>query len=86
VKSFRGAFRRVFRHRRVLYFYDAMGLGYVAEYDKRRFFGAVLRFVRTAYGFLRNLAQLKSDYRKALPGMTSEAFWRKIYEAELRGE
>ncbi len=78
-KSFRASYRRIFRFRHVLYYYEAMGLGYVAHYDRRLFFRALYGFMKISARFLVTLPRLREAYQRALPEMTSEAFWRRLY-------
>jgi len=78
-KSFRASYRRIFRFRHVLYYYEAMGLGYVAHYDRRLFFRVLYGFMKISARFLVTLPRLREAYQRALPEMTSEAFWRRLY-------
>lgn len=81
-KSFRAAYRRLFRYRRVLYYYEAAGQGYVAQYDRKRFFSVLKRFGCAVSLYLSRMPELRRAYRDALPGLTSEAFWRDIYKTK----
>ncbi|MBR0559407.1 glycosyltransferase family protein [Neokomagataea anthophila] len=78
-KAFRGTFRKIFRHSKVMYFYEAMDLGYVAEYDKKRFFKLSALFLKTSLRFLKDMPRLRRDYQSGMSDMTTEKFWRKIY-------
>lgn len=78
-KAFRGTFRKVFRHSKVMYFYEAMDLGYMAHYDQKKFFKLSALFLKTSLLFLRNMPRLRSEYKKGMSDMTTEKFWRKIY-------
>lgn len=82
IKSFRANFRRVFRFKRVLYYSESTKLGYIAILDQRRFLSIMIRSIGILGKFFFNFPQLRNDYQKALPEMTSEAFWRKIYQGK----
>jgi galactofuranosylgalactofuranosylrhamnosyl-N-acetylglucosaminyl-diphospho-decaprenol beta-1,5/1,6-galactofuranosyltransferase len=55
-------------------------VGYVATHDKAEFFVTLFSFLRIILKFVRCYKTLQRDYKKALPDMTSETFWRKIYD------
>ncbi len=78
-KSFRASFRRIFRYKQVLYFHEALGLGYVAKYNRRRFFTLLLQFTVIMSDFLLKLPEIRRSYQESLPAMTSEQFWRNLY-------
>jgi galactofuranosylgalactofuranosylrhamnosyl-N-acetylglucosaminyl-diphospho-decaprenol beta-1,5/1,6-galactofuranosyltransferase len=79
-KGFAGALRSVFRFKKVLYEYEPLEVGYVATHDKAEFFVTLFSFLRIILKFVRCYKTLQRDYKKALPDMTSETFWRKIYD------
>lgn len=79
-KSFCASFARVFRFKRVLYYSLATGRGYVAARNRVRCFAIAVRSVVLFSMFFCKINGLKKAYQKALPEMTSEAFWRKIYQ------
>jgi hypothetical protein len=81
-KSFRAWFRAVYRHKKVLYYYEPNGLGYIAEHNKKLFFKELFSFGWQALKFVVKYNTLKKAYQKALPHMTSEKFWRDIYKLE----
>ncbi|OYV31109.1 MAG: hypothetical protein B7Z81_13885 [Acidocella sp. 20-61-6] len=81
-KSFRAAYRKLFRYRKVLYYYEANSQGYVAHYDRKRFFSVLKRFASTARLYLSRMPELRRTYRDELRGLTSEAFWRDIYKSK----
>ena len=78
-KSSRANFQEIFLYREILYEYVPTGLGYIAEHDKKKFFTELLAFSRELWRFAFRYKSLKREYIKALPEMTSEEFWRKIY-------
>jgi GT2 family glycosyltransferase len=78
-KSFHGTYSRIFRHRKVLYVCAPAGTGYVAVYDRKRFFRLLAAFLRIFFLFMLRESALRRSYRKALPDMTAKAFWRRIY-------
>lgn len=79
-KSFRASFRRVFRFKRVLYYADATGQGYVATFNQIHSFALMFRSILVFGRFLYKFKSLSKDYQTALPEMTSETFWRKVYQ------
>ncbi len=84
-KGFAGTLREVFRFRRVLYEHQPSQTGYVAQHDKRQFFTALFDFLVKLTRFAVYAERLRRDYRAKIPVMTSEAFWRDIYDDELDG-
>lgn len=80
-KSFRAWFRALYRHKKVLYFYEPSGLGYIAEHNKGLFFKELLVFSIQALKFIFKYKNLKKEYKEALPYMTSEKFWREVYKS-----
>jgi hypothetical protein len=81
-KSFRAVYRRIFRYRKVLYYSEATGLGYIAVYNRKRFFVVLRAFVWAARDYLSRLPDLQRTYQVAMPSMTSEVFWREVYQKE----
>lgn len=81
-KDFSGALRCVFRYKQVLYEYEALGVGYVAQHDKRKFFVELARFVPQMLKFVFLFRSIKRAYVAAFPEMTSEAFWQNVYAAD----
>ena len=82
-KGFAGTLRQVFRSRQVLYEHEPSQTGYFARHDKRRFFAALLDFSGKLARFAVQAEPLRRHYRNSIPVMTSEAFWRDIYDDEL---
>lgn len=83
-KSFRAWIRALYRHKKVLYFYEPSGLGYIAEHNKGLFFKELSAFGVQAIKFIFKYKNLKKEYKDALPYMTSEEFWREVYKGELK--
>ena len=81
-KGFKGSWRSIFRAKRVLYEYEPLGVGYVAEHNKKRFIIELIRFGWVIAKFLPLYSGLKNSYRNELDSMTSEKFWRDIYSKE----
>jgi galactofuranosylgalactofuranosylrhamnosyl-N-acetylglucosaminyl-diphospho-decaprenol beta-1,5/1,6-galactofuranosyltransferase len=82
-KGFAGSLRNVFRYKHVLFEHEASRTGYTASHDKRRFFSLTLRFFARLILLLIHYKKLRRHYDHALPKMTSEGFWRRIFENEL---
>jgi galactofuranosylgalactofuranosylrhamnosyl-N-acetylglucosaminyl-diphospho-decaprenol beta-1,5/1,6-galactofuranosyltransferase len=80
-KGFRGILREIYRYRQVFYEYEPLGIGYVAEYDRKKFFGELCIFSISAIKFLYNFNKLKNDYKNEIPKMTNEQFWRDAYSS-----
>jgi hypothetical protein len=78
-KSFKGSWRSIFRAKRVLYEYEPLGLGYLAEHDKRKFYFELMNFFINIFKLTFVYGKLKRNYSKELPLMTSEEFWRDVY-------
>lgn len=78
-KNFHGRASAVFRYRRVLYLHAASGSGYVAEYDRGRFFAELRRFVPAFFALMRQRAALRRDYADGAREMGSAAFWRSVF-------
>ncbi len=78
-KDFAGALRSVFRYKKVLYEYEPLGIGYIAQHDKVKFFTELARFIPELARFVLRFRAIKRAYAAAFPEMTSEAFWQKVY-------
>lgn len=81
-KSFRASFREIFRFKKVLYFYTPTDQGYIATLNKKQFFLALAETIRLATIFFISFARIREQYRSAWPHMTSESFWREIYQTK----
>jgi GT2 family glycosyltransferase len=79
VKGFHGTASAVFRYRRVLYEHLQSGTGFIARYDRRRFFAELAGFFRAWWPLFRNLPSLRRAYAQGIEQMTTLAFWREVY-------
>ncbi|HEX2540190.1 MAG TPA: hypothetical protein VHM00_03805 [Caldimonas sp.] len=79
VKGFHGTASDVFRYRRVLYEHLQSGNGFVATYDRPRFFAELGGFLEAWWLVYRKVGSLRRSYRARLGEMTSLAFWRGVY-------
>ena len=82
-KSFQGNYREIFRHRRILYEYAPCHSGYIATYDRARFFKEFYLFIKRYLRLARNYRHLRKAYKEALPELTSRKFWEDMYGLEL---
>lgn len=80
-KAFRGWLRCIFGYKNVLYYYTPLGMGYVAQHDKTRALKETINFLRYSISLANKYKSLKRDYQNALPELTSESFWRKVYNS-----
>jgi galactofuranosylgalactofuranosylrhamnosyl-N-acetylglucosaminyl-diphospho-decaprenol beta-1,5/1,6-galactofuranosyltransferase len=78
-KAFHGSARAVFRYRRVLYQHAPSGTGYIAHYDRGRFFSELGHFVVVFGRLVRRLPALRKAYAAGVRRLTSLAFWRTVY-------
>lgn len=83
-KAFHGRASGVFRYRRVLYEHAQNGTGFVAEFDRPRFFRELGGFLRVWMALFRRLPDLRRDYERGVREMTRVEFWRGVYP-EARG-
>lgn len=79
-KAFHGRASDVFRYRRVLYEHAPTRTGYVAEYDRGRFFGELGAFLRIWLTLMVRLPQLRRLFASGAAELTSRAFWEGVYE------
>ena len=73
------AIAEIYRFQRIIYEYEPDGLGYIAEYDKEKFFSEYNAMKQTIKQLNENFDKLHQQYTQAMPHLTSEAFWRDIY-------
>ena len=78
-KGFHGKASAVFRYRRVLYEHPQSGQGFIAEYDRRRFFAELRDFLRAWLTLLMRISELRAVYRAGAAELGSETFWRSVY-------
>jgi hypothetical protein len=78
-KSFYGRASESFRFQRVLYEHVPSDTGYVAEYDRPRFFRELRDFAAAMREFVRRLPQLEREYADEFPRLASKKFWREVY-------
>jgi hypothetical protein len=78
-KNFHGRASGVFRYRRVLYEHVASGTGFVAEYDRARFFRELAAFLGVWARLLWRLPALRREYAAGAEALTSVEFWRQVY-------
>ena len=78
-KGFRASFREIFRFKRVYYEYESGHVGYLAHYDRKRFFALLFRLLSMLLRNAPRYRQLRQEYRTRFPAMTSRAFWQTVY-------
>ena len=78
-KDFHGRAAAVFRYRRVLYEHAPSGTGFLAAYDRPRFFGELGHFVRAAVQVWRRLPALQAAYREGAAAFGQADFWRGVH-------
>jgi len=78
-KGFKGSWRSIFRAKRVLYEYEPLGVGYIAEHDKKKFCIELFTFLVNVIKLSVVYRSVKRGYLEQLPNMTSERFWRDVY-------
>lgn len=83
-KAFHGRASGVFRYRRVLYEHAQSGTGFVAEFDRGRFFRELGGFLGVWAALFRRSPELRRDYARGVREMTRVEFWRGVYP-EARG-
>ena len=79
-KWFTGSAKDVFMSKRILYYYEALGYGYIAKHDKKRFFALLFKLGVAYLKLALNYKKLKKSYQEAWPEMTRESFWRGVYK------
>ena len=78
-KGFHGRASAVFRYRKVLYEHAQSGTGFVAEFDRPRFFAALSEFLRVWAALFSRLEPLRRAYQRGAREMTTIEFWRSVY-------
>lgn len=78
-KGFRATLRQVFPYKYILYEYEPLSIGYVVQHNKSKFISEIFNFSWQIIKLLFIYKKLRNKYRQALPKMTSEKFWRDIY-------
>lgn len=81
-KAFHGRASGVFRYRRVLYEHAQSGTGFIAEFDRGRFFRELGGFLGGWVDLFRRLPALRRDYARGVREMTRVEFWRGVYAQE----
>jgi galactofuranosylgalactofuranosylrhamnosyl-N-acetylglucosaminyl-diphospho-decaprenol beta-1,5/1,6-galactofuranosyltransferase len=83
-KAFHGKASAVFRYRRVLYEHAQSGQGFIAEFNRKRFFAELRDFLKVWLLLLVRLPRLRDTYRAGSIELGSEAFWRDVYADVLQ--
>ena len=79
-KNFNGDAQKIFLNRRVIYTMPNKATGYLAEYSKLKFWKEFWLSRRTAREYRRKFAFIKKQYHEEFPELTSEKFWRKVFD------
>ena len=78
-KAYKAFYKDIFLYEKVLYEYVPTGLGYIAVHNKKKFFSELFSLMKQLIFFIIRFKALRREYKQAIPNMTSEEFWRKIY-------
>lgn len=69
----------IFRREKVLYFSKDYNEGYIAYYNRKRFFKELVLCIRLITQFMLQFRVIKKQYRNLSPKIMTEQFWRKVY-------
>ena len=81
-KHYNAAFRDIFLRREVVYYHEGSGTGYAVRRDQAQFFVLSWEMLKLSLRLWRKFPALRSAYLAALPEMTSEQFWRNLYQGK----
>jgi len=79
-KFFTADFNNTFLYRRILNVLPNENVGYIAQFDRKRFWQEAFLIAKTAYRLFRELPAIRAAYRQEIDQLTSECFWRDVYE------
>ncbi len=85
-KSFHGPASGVFRYRQVLYEHAASGTGFVASFDRGRYFQELRAFASAWMRLRLRLPGLRRSWLKGVEEMSTLDFWREVYREEVQTE
>lgn len=85
-KSFHGPASGVFRYRRVLYEHAASGTGFVASFDRGRYFQELSAFASAWVRLRLRLPRLRRSWLRGVEEMSTVEFWREVYREEMQTE
>lgn len=78
-KSFHANFNETFRFQQVIHEYEPMRLGYLARFNRKRFFSEYYIYLKTLLKFTLKYKFLQRKYHEAMPNLTSADFWQDVY-------
>ncbi|MBI0074706.1 glycosyltransferase [Commensalibacter sp. M0357] len=70
----------IFLERNILYYSSEYNKGYVAIYNKKKFFSELFLGLKLMIQFVVRFKKLKREYRQVVPKIMTEKFWRKVYQ------
>jgi hypothetical protein len=80
IKMFHADFNNTFLFRRILYVLPNENIGYVAHFDRSRFWKEAWLALRIALRLFRKLPDVRAAYHEQFDDLASEAFWRGVYD------
>lgn len=78
-KGFRANFREVFGFRKIYYEYEPKSIGYIVEVNRWKFINIIYKTLISSFLLTLNFNKIKNSYKKEIPILTSEKFWRDVY-------
>lgn len=78
--GFKGWFRAIFRYKEVIYYNSLSNTGFIAKHNKYLFFKGFFFFIKEIINFVLNFKKIERNYKESVSYLTSEAFWREIYQ------
>lgn len=74
--------REVFRYKKVLYIHWQTNSGFIAEYDRNKFFSYLIRYGKAIFNLNKNYEELKKEYQNSYGQLTSSEFWKKQFKQD----
>ena len=81
-KGVRATLRHTFLYQSILYYSKENKIGYMASYNKNKFFGQLFSLILTLIQFTIKFNWLNKNYKKNISNIASESFWRTIYPSK----
>lgn len=85
-KNFRAILKEIFLYKKVIYIDESNKTAYIAEHNKKEIFNGLVQWIKGLWLIFKEFNNAKQDFLAQKDYLTSEDFWREVYDLKTKSE